>query len=535
MLGMQFSGGDAPCPPRTLQSQVSAPLLPQRGCPPRTIPYSAAPPLQRELVSLSEMTKGSDEVSSASASASLAAASATIQALQQQSAVVAAAVKMAPKAAAAPPQSKAPERSQEASQSGSGGAHAVRTLVSDGTSTSTAGLVLSSSSQVVKPALSRKEQQQVQVRVPPDDQEEECAETPQMPTRTMLSSKSAVSGRSDEDNTLVAPREWPREKRHVAVHAALECLLDEVRRQETERIYESDWSGTNQEAWCRVGRVLRRLRHQLGHDGSDDGDGAALPARSVASCVSGTGLGFGTSPVTPTRPTVTTSIISSGGLDRASQVGLDSMTEVKDVRQEPRHSHDSNEMPTTPRSGPVARNLSGNINPCYIPEPECCSPSRSECSPRKTPWRKILKEIGSVSMFEALLNDLKATQGPEGDDETTETDMARAVGAESWKRLRKELGVAGAVDALMREVRGQQIEQLKSSSNNSPPAFSPRSFKSSQEDTPLQSARKSVGLAPLSDSAVSSGDESEAVTSPGAALAAAAAAASASRAYGELS
>jgi len=232
------------------------------------------------------------------------------------------------------------------------------------------------------------------------------------------SSAASEGENEDEEAGVVAPRSWPREKRDVAVHAALECMLDEVRRQETERIYESDWSsspsllqlcGPSQEAWCRISRVLGSVRHQLATEESAQGQPA--------------GAAWG--------PTIAFS--AAPPIDDAAE-----------------------ELPVTPRAHAVCGRRLGDTSPRSV-EGDCCRPTGSP-SPRKSPWHKILKEMCSLSVFEAELKDLRPSQGEVNGG--SDVDMARAVGSESWRRLRKDLGVAGAVDALMGEVRRQQMEEI---------------------------------------------------------------------------
>jgi len=74
---------------------------------------------------------------------------------------------------------------------------------------------------------------------------------------------------------------------------------------------------------------------------------------------------------------------------------------------------------------------------------------------------QVWNEVCVVGVFEALLNDVRQTQldkwQVEGNDWST-VERARSDGAESWKKWRMDLGVAGAIDMLLGEVASQQTE-----------------------------------------------------------------------------
>jgi len=211
----------------------------------------------------------------------------------------------------------------------------------------------------------------------------------------------------EEQEGLVAPNSWPREQRHIAVHAALECLLDEVRRQETERIYESDWSvrgskkvcSQEETAWNRIGQELERLRHQLD---------AETPE---ASAVGDAGPG---------------SAVASDGRETPSSTRANAYDDRTDSESE--------------ECGPTKASS------------EATSPSKA--------WHTMLKEKSSHRTLEALLKELQGSH-QEPLESASDMKLARAVGANSWRRMRKDLGVTGAIEALMDEVQRQRLDEQR--------------------------------------------------------------------------
>jgi len=94
----------------------------------------------------------------------------------------------------------------------------------------------------------------------------------------------------EEEDDSITPGAWPPEERHVAVRAALECLMDEMRREETKDLYDAEWGAAARQAsdkgsltWHRVSRELRRLQNSISGKGDDFVEHGVSMRRSEAS------------------------------------------------------------------------------------------------------------------------------------------------------------------------------------------------------------------------------------------------------------
>jgi len=238
----------------------------------------------------------------------------------------------------------------------------------------------------------------------------------------------AVVGSAEASQPL-----WPRERRDAAVHAAIENLLDEVRSKETELLYASDWSSSprspqgspsaqGKETWRRlkhdmgdiaaITSMLHRLRQHLGQEPSSASrPGAVLAAAADA-------------PLGPHTLGVTAAF-----------------------------------SPTSPGAWEAAAGAAGSA--AAVTAAEGLGPGHTLWPLASAADGQVRNEVGVVGVFEALLNDVRQTQLDkwqiEGNEWST-VERARSDGAESWKKLRMDLGIAGAIDMLLGEVASQQME-----------------------------------------------------------------------------